>query len=523
MPHSESRRGGTRRADGPAPEGRNTRISTPFLRRRKHHPLQLLVLGVLVGPAIFMQGAESVEELLLGIVLTIIAFNPLVKWSIGPKDTIPVFEIYCFSVGVYFGLPMIFGDNLSFKEWHYDFDVRIKTGIIILLGLLSAMVAYTLSKRRRSIVKNRSFLVLPDRISGPLFIGFLVLAVALLVIRTFGGFPELGAGQHVIYALLSGLGIVSSFMLCRIAGEGKLDMRLRWLVFGLIGIASVLNVTDLLLAPAIRWLFPALFGYAIGRGRLPWRTSVLIFVVLAFFSLGKSDMRDVYWGGSQRSVVSISGVVERIVRWGKMSWQQLQSGQRQSNQSLLNRLNLINVTGVIIQETPETKPYLYGKTYGMVLPLLVPRFLWPTKPIGHAATITLTLYYGIQSERVPIRTSIGVGLFAEAYANFGLVGIVALNALIGWGLGWVYKFGYHVPPLSFRGLMTVSFLAFSVYLESTLAEIVVPFLHMTVVISSAFWFFMIKRRFSVRGKRFGGTERRDRIDVGSQVNARGRG
>jgi hypothetical protein len=280
----------------------------------------------------------------------------------------------------------------------------------------------------------------------------------------------------------------------------------------------------LLLAPAVRWLFPALFGYAIGKGKLPWRTGVLVFSVLVFFSLGKANMRDIYWRGSgQRSVRSISGIAERVLRWGELSWQQLQSGEGRSDRSLLNRLNLVNVTSVIIQETPETKPYLYGKTYGMVLPLLVPRFLWPSKPIGHAATVTLTLYYGIQSERVPIRTSIGVGLFAEAYANFGLLGVVALNVLIGWELGWLYKFGYHVPPLSFRGLITVSFLAFSVYLESTLAEIVVPFLHMTVVISSAFWFFMIKRRFSVHERRFGRTERRERVDVGSQVNARGRG
>ena len=458
-------------------------------------PWLLLIVGAFVLRAGIQGQAESSEELILGAIITAVAFGPLLVWMRGPKDRLPVLEVYCFAVGIYYGLPMTNGENAAFKNWHHDFETRLRTGIYILAGLLVTQLVYAITKKPGTVFQPKSLLVLPEKISIPWLLGTLCAAVFLLAVNTLRILPSLGSAHHLLYAFLAGVGTVSSFILCRMAGEGKLQRPTAWFVFGLIALASMLNVMGLFLAPAVRWVFPAIFGYAVGSRSFPWRVVGAMVLIIAFLSLGKVEMRNQYWNlPTPMDSGSMTDVADKMITWVELSWKNLSLDQDKPMASLLTRLNLSNLMGVVVHETPDNRPYLLGKTYFLLFPLLVPRFVWPDKPIGHAATIDLTLYYGIQSDREKIRTSIGVGFLAEAYANFGLTGVLALSALIGWGLRLIDRFGRGAPALSFRGLMLVVFLAFSVYLESALVEVIVPLLHMTFVIAVVFGFLMVRQR-----------------------------
>src|SRR5262249_25368200 len=66
------------------------------------------------------------------------------------------------------------------------------------------------------------------------------------------------------------------------------------------------------------------------------------------------------------------------------------------------------------------------------------------------------------------KTTIGFGLLAEAYANFGYLGILALALLVGGFCGVVTRWSRHVPIASFRGLFALLVLGLSIKTEHTL-------------------------------------------------------
>jgi hypothetical protein len=60
----------------------------------------------------------------------------------------------------------------------------------------------------------------------------------------------------------------------------------------------------------------------------------------------------------------------------------------------------------------------------------VPRFFWPDKPVAQGSSGGAAYDYGLQY-RSNTSTSIGLGQPAEAYANFGPVGVAIIMAIQG--------------------------------------------------------------------------------------------
>ncbi len=88
----------------------------------------------------------------------------------------------------------------------------------------------------------------------------------------------------------------------------------------------------------------------------------------------------------------------------------------------------------------------------------------PDKPWSHEGTYILSTHYGLQTRTQTLTTTIGFGLLAESYANFGWVGIVGLAALTGAATGTAARWGAAVPITSFPGLF--GFLVLSAFLQT---------------------------------------------------------
>ncbi len=97
---------------------------------------------------------------------------------------------------------------------------------------------------------------------------------------------------------------------------------------------------------------------------------------------------------------------------------------------VLARVSYVNTGTFVIDQYDQGQP---GNSFDGLLTMLVPRFLWPDKPVyqpGADLWLLMTGRYGNQ---------VGAGVFAEAYWNFGWAGVVLSMMLLGAILFWLSR------------------------------------------------------------------------------------
>jgi hypothetical protein len=96
-----------------------------------------------------------------------------------------------------------------------------------------------------------------------------------------------------------------------------------------------------------------------------------------------------------------------------------------------------------VDHTPAIQPYAEGETYYQAVFALVPRILWPNKPIHAGGNAFVTKYTGVEFDRY---TSVAMAHFFEFYVNFGTVGVVVGMAAMGALMGWMESFYFRRGP-----------------------------------------------------------------------------
>jgi hypothetical protein len=184
-------------------------------------------------------------------------------------------------------------------------------------------------------------------------------------------------------------------------------------------------------------------------------------------------MREKYWNFEEGASYGKLGLnpFEVYSFWCNASWQRLvgeSDSEEETPASLLHRSAIAHMLALVISETPENKPYLDGLTYKQIPQLLLPRILSKNKPRGNLPTETLAIYYEVQTEKSVQTASIAVGQIAEAWANFGWIGILVIGGVIGLVLSLPSHLvaGCSVNQVGF--LISAVFLSISYNLELTL-------------------------------------------------------
>lgn len=83
----------------------------------------------------------------------------------------------------------------------------------------------------------------------------------------------------------------------------------------------------------------------------------------------------------------------------------------------------------VLEQTPSKVPYWEGETYSFVLYSFIPRFLWPYKPLKLIWQKFGALYGYLHEEDTS--TSIMFNIFAEAFMNYGMTGLVCFGMIMG--------------------------------------------------------------------------------------------
>lgn len=149
-------------------------------------------------------------------------------------------------------------------------------------------------------------------------------------------------------------------------------------------------------------------------------------------------------------------------------------------------------------------PGLQGASYAIIPTLLVPRVLAPDKPTSHEGTTLLNIHYGLQRRDDTVTTTIGWGLFNEAYGNFGYAGVVGLGVVLGLAFGAFARWTQDVPELSARFLAGVLVLSIAFQTEFS-AGVLVTSLFQSAVAVVGLMLLLGARRIVVGGRPPAGT------------------
>jgi len=264
--------------------------------------------------------------------------------------------------------------------------------------------------------------------------------------------------------------VIAMFILAYQMGRREFS-RFKTVIFISSAVFSVIiQLTTLYLIGAMASTAIALAGYALGRQRIPWTGILISIMVFSLLQAGKQEIRERYSFWSSRPI-SLIEIPDLLMEWTEIGVSGLFSMkvEKEAPNPIYERVALIHILLFVERASPHDIPYLEGATYEIIPLVLIPRFLNPDKPSPHTSIKILNLHYGFQTEQGTSHTSIAWGLLNEAYANFGLMGIIGVAFFIGLLFGLVGRWTAGAPIMSLENLVGVTFITLAIQMESTMA------------------------------------------------------
>lgn len=159
--------------------------------------------------------------------------------------------------------------------------------------------------------------------------------------------------------------------------------------------------------------------------------SCMVLVGLSFYvnyMRDRNEIRMLVWGGADFS--------ERMARvWETVSTtQMLDLSNSQHVEAINDRINQTVMLGTAVAYLNSNDAFLGGSTIVDGLLAVIPRALWPNKPMSAGSMGLVGQMTGID---FAAGTSVGIGFVMELYGNFGRWGVVLGYALFGFALHWL--------------------------------------------------------------------------------------
>ena len=142
----------------------------------------------------------------------------------------------------------------------------------------------------------------------------------------------------------------------------------------------------------------------------------------------RNNIRSSVWGGQ--------ALEQRLDVFSKMLSEvgPFDFGNPRHLETIDGRLNQNELVGKGINYVPDFRSWANGETIYMALLALVPRAIWPDKPVIAGGMGLVALYTGME---FTVGTSVGIGQPLEFYVNFGHVGVIAGFLIFGFVLRYI--------------------------------------------------------------------------------------
>ena len=128
----------------------------------------------------------------------------------------------------------------------------------------------------------------------------------------------------------------------------------------------------------------------------------------------RDNLRAVVWA-EQSAAVRINAALDMI-----MSVEPFDLSKPNHLAAIDLRLNQNELVGAAMGYVPSVREFAQGETFFMALISVVPRALWPDKPVFGGSMGLVTRYTGVSFGE---NTSVGIGQVMEFYVNFGWPGV----------------------------------------------------------------------------------------------------
>jgi predicted small integral membrane protein len=188
----------------------------------------------------------------------------------------------------------------------------------------------------------------------------------------------------------------------------------------------------------VKWLYTR---------RVPIAPILVTAALIVFLSPVKSDYRRQAWLGEDPDLAEQSSLTKGTLWMTQAAdyWTDTLAGGRdlsEATSSAAGRTDLIHQVAHIYSMTPSSVPYQYGTTYSYFAVALIPRVLWPDKPVAGNANNFYATTYGVTDEEGLKGTTFGVSLLGESFINFGWFGVIFVMLFQGLVLGLLqFSFG----------------------------------------------------------------------------------
>lgn len=172
-------------------------------------------------------------------------------------------------------------------------------------------------------------------------------------------------------------------------------------------------------------------GLARSRRQVVVTAILVAYVGMSFYVSYMRDrdvIRETVWGGR-----SIGDRVEKLVdTFETFEWFDVSDPFHLALVDI--RLNQNTLVGAAIVRLGETGDFAYGSTLFEALLALVPRAVWPDKPVSAGSGDLVSRFTGW---RFGEDTSVGIGQVMEFYVNFGTPGVVVGFFVLGAFMTWL--------------------------------------------------------------------------------------
>jgi hypothetical protein len=408
------------------------------------HLLKLFLFGaigvVIVLPWMLNDLGYDLRHAFLAILLVEICLYPTVRYFARKEKGLPTMPIFCLAFALQFAIPIFTRDatiELAQGETRLLEDSDVTAALMLAtIGIVALQVGYY-AFQRSPLKKAVPVAQLPLNKSKAIICCLLLGVVLPLLFNLRAIIPEeyqlplsavLTLLQNQVYVVIGVLGWL-------VYGRKSSKWFAVWL-YALIAITAVHGISTGVLEEAlipigvlfvVRWLFTR---------RISLSLAACVIGLILFLSPVKGEYRQQLRLDDSSGAAEMSSV-ERASLWIKQAatyWAETFAGRRdlqEATSSATSRADFIHQVAYIHSMTPSEIPYQYGRTYSYFAVALVPRALWPGKPLAGSANGFYAVTYGIASEEGIKTTTFGISILGEAFINFGWYGAVFVMMIQG--------------------------------------------------------------------------------------------
>jgi hypothetical protein len=412
--------------------GPSAASSAPGAKEIAEAPLSRAKVAALIGiTAVFntymmtsARGSHIADQYIWGSVMLWLAAIPIILFAASSRRQTPIFALICTTYWIYYARPVFVSPSLIMMHRPVYSQSASAAIEIAAYGLAATLVGYYLL--RPKTLASLALKIPIDLRAAQNRIAYVAIAAFLLGVLSMVGAIPGSLRQLAAVIKLTGLAFIGG--LFGLASRRQLSSRNHAIAMVIAVLTVLVDLgTGAVALPLLDCLLLGLISTRM-RGKVPWIPMAIAFVALLPFATTKHRFRAETWAESATE----RGPIEKGVYFISMTYDLLASGTVDTDnieETTSDRTSHLGTLAHVIQETPARVAFWGGETYVAALWSFVPRLLYPGKPSSLLGQ-TFGHRYALL-DAADTGTSYNFEQLVEAYANFGLPGVVVVQFIIG--------------------------------------------------------------------------------------------